>query len=169
MMPNDQGPAVDMGTRSFFQNFSLAMCIMNVLVSVVASVIVICVVTQGKRLSKDFRRLLFILSIASLTIGLFNYPFTLQEEFIGNHWSHYPNMMCPTIRFIQHASYTVSIYTELAIAVVRRKAALSSHLYSNDRVRKFPVIILNTPVIYATDSLLSWAKIRARYRRLNWG
>ena len=81
------------------------------------NVIVILVLTNGKRCPLSLRKFLINLSLADVSIALFSIPFTYTDFMLG-YWV-FPTFMCPIAQFVQVLSVFVSVFTLTAIGIER--------------------------------------------------
>lgn len=81
------------------------------------NIIVIVVLTFGKRSSRELRLFLTNLAVSDLTMALFSIPFTYTDFMLGR-WIFAPQF-CPVVHMAQLSSVFASVYTLTAIGIDR--------------------------------------------------
>ncbi|XP_064459113.1 RYamide receptor-like [Ornithodoros turicata] len=104
------------------QAFLITLYSVTALLALCGNVMVIVVLTLGKRSSRELRLFLINLALSDVTMALFSIPFTYTHFMLGR-WIFDP-LFCPVVLFMQHLSVIVSVYTLTAIGVDRYYAIM---------------------------------------------
>ena len=87
------------------------------LLAILGNVTAIVIFTKGKRSKTDLRPFLINLAVADLIMAIFCIPFTFTYSLLGD-WV-FSEPMCPIVMFLQTASVTGSVSTNMAIGIDR--------------------------------------------------
>ena len=87
------------------------------LLAILGNSTAIVIFTKGKRSKTDLRPFLINLAVADLIMAIFCIPFTFTYSLLGD-WV-FSDPMCPIVMFLQTASVTGSVSTNMAIGIDR--------------------------------------------------
>ena len=116
---NINDSTVDFSDRMLvFQDYVLIVLYsVTTLLAILGNSTAIVIFTKGKRSKTDLRPFLINLAVADLIMAIFCIPFTFTYSLLGD-WI-FSEPMCPVVMFLQTASVTGSVSTNMAIGIDR--------------------------------------------------
>ena len=99
------------------QHWLITIYSLTIFIALTGNVLVIVVLSLGKRKKKGLTKYLLNLALADLCMTCFCMPFTFTKVMLGR-WIFAP-FLCPAVLFMQVVSVTASIYTNVAIGIDR--------------------------------------------------
>lgn len=101
----------------FWQICIIILYTLTAAIAIFGNIVAICVLTFGKRSSKELRLFLVNLAMSDLLMALFSIPFTYLDFMLGR-WIFAP-AFCPIVQAMQMTAAFVSVYTLIAIGIDR--------------------------------------------------